>query len=142
MAKRTGLPKKYAKMGFKRGWAAYKKSKKTTTRRVSTRRATPKRRYTMARRRRTYRRAARRAVGGINTNAIMKGVIAGAGATVIKKFINVPFADDLAVLGVGVFMKDKTLQTIGAVGLGSDLVGQFGGAIGLNGGAGGGGYIG
>lgn len=138
MAKQRGLPRRFAKMGFKKGWKAFKASKRTPTRRISTRKAAPKRRYTMARRR-SYRRSARRAVGGINTNAIMKGIIAGAGATVIKKFINVPFADDLAVLGVGVFMKDKTLQTIGAVGLGSDLVGQFGGAIG---GAGGGGYIG
>jgi len=137
MAKRKGLPKKYAKMGFKRGWAAYKKSKRTPTRRVTTRRAAPKRRYTMARRR-SYRRKARSAIGGINTNAMMKGIIAGAGATLIKKYINVPYADDLAVLGVGVFMKDKTLQTIGAVGLGSDLVGSFTG--GGNGGAGG--YIG
>lgn len=33
----AGLPKKYARMGFKKGWAAYKKtSKKVTTRRVST----------------------------------------------------------------------------------------------------------
>ncbi len=137
MAKRKGLPKKYAKMGFKRGWAAYKKSKRTTTRRkTTTRRAAPKRRYTMARRR-SYRRRARSAIGGINTNAMMKGVIAGAGATLIKKYINVPYADDLAVLGVGIFMKDKTLQTIGAVGLGSDLVSGFTGG---NGGTGG--YIG
>lgn len=28
MAKRKGLPKKYAKMGFAKGWRAYKKSKK------------------------------------------------------------------------------------------------------------------
>lgn len=72
----------------------------------------------------------------MKTNALMKGIIAGAGASVIKKYVNVPFADDLAVLGVGYFMKDKTLQTIGAVGLGSDLAGF------MPGGNGNGGYIG
>ena len=50
----AGLPKKYAKMGFKKGWAAFKASKKTrskpTTRKVKPvarrkrARATPKRR--------------------------------------------------------------------------------------------------
>ncbi len=139
MAKQRGLPKRFAKMGFKRGWAVYKRSKKAPTRRRSTtRRAAPKRRYSMARRKRTYRRRSNGALGGLNTNAMMKGVIAGAGATLIKKYLNVPYADDLAVLGVGIFMKDKTLQTIGAVGLGSDLVAGFTGG---NGG-GTGGYIG
>jgi len=70
----------------------------------------------------------------MRTNALMKGIIAGAGASVIKKYLNVPFADDLAVLGVGYFMKDKTLQTIGAVGLGSDLAGLMPGGSGGNGG--------
>ena len=37
MAKRKGgLPKKYAKMGFKKGWKAYKASKKSTTKKRST----------------------------------------------------------------------------------------------------------
>ena len=36
MAK-PGLPKKYAKMGFKKGWRAFKASKRTTQRRRSTR---------------------------------------------------------------------------------------------------------
>jgi len=71
-------------------------------------------------------------------NPLIKGIIAGAGANLIKKYVNVPFADDLAVLGVGYFMKDKTLKTIGAVGLGSDLTSLFPGG---NGG-GNGGYLG
>jgi len=58
-------------------------------------------------------------------NPLIKGIIAGAGASMISKYVNFPFADDLAVLGVGYFLKDKTLKTIGAVGLGSDLVGMF-----------------
>ena len=73
-------------------------------------------------RRKTYRRYSRRAS---SMNPLLKGIIAGAGATMIKKYLNVPFADDLAVLGVGYFMKDNTLKTIGAVGLGSDLAGTF-----------------
>jgi len=124
---RKGLPKKYAKMGFKKGWREYKKSKRTPTRRrTTTRRRTSSTRRTYKRRR-----------NDMKTNALMKGIIAGAGATLIKKYVNVPFADDLAVLGVGYFMKDKTLQTIGAVGLGSDLANM---APGGNGGVGG--YIG
>ena len=57
---RKGLPKKYAKMGFKKGWAAYKRSKnKGKRKRKSTKkRASPKRRRrsTMARRK-SYRRS-------------------------------------------------------------------------------------
>ena len=56
----AGLPKKYAKMGFKKGWAAYKKSKRaTTTKRKSTKRKTaPKtrRRSTVARKKQNKRR--------------------------------------------------------------------------------------
>ena len=70
-------------------------------------------------------------------NPMIKGLIAGAGATLIKKYINLPFADDLAVLGVGYFMKDNTLKTIGAVGLGSDLANNIGGGA-----TNGGGYLG
>jgi hypothetical protein len=45
-----GLPKKYAKMGFKKGWAAYKKTK--SGRKKSTTKKSPKRTYT--KRRKTY----------------------------------------------------------------------------------------
>ena len=126
---RKGLPKKYAKMGFKKGWREYKKSKRggSTKRRTSTR--------TKSTRKRTYRRKS--SMRGLS-NPLMKGIIAGAGANLIKKYVNVPFADDLAVLGVGYFMKDKTLQTIGAVGLGSDLTGFLPGGNGN----GNGGYLG
>ena len=53
---RPGLPKKYAKMGFKRGWRAFKaaKRKRSSPKRRTSRRATnPKRRSTM-RRRKTF----------------------------------------------------------------------------------------
>jgi hypothetical protein len=57
----AGLPKKYAKMGFKKGWAAYKKSKRktTTTRKRTVKRKTAptkRRRSTVARRRKYVRR--------------------------------------------------------------------------------------
>lgn len=132
---RKGLPKKYAKMGFKKGWAAYKKTKRrpATRTRTTTRRRNTRGKRKMARRRKTYRRYSRRASG---FNPIIKGIIAGAGASLIKKYVNIPFADDLAVLGVGYFMKDNTLKTIGAVGIGSDIVSGMGGTNG------GGGYIG
>jgi len=70
---RKGLPKKYAKMGFKKGWKAYKKSKgkssgKKRTYSKPTKKA--KRRSTMARRRYNRRRSSRKKtvtipVGGI-----------------------------------------------------------------------------
>jgi len=51
---RPGLPKKYAKLGFKKGWRAFKaaKRKRSPRRRISARRASPNnpRRKTMARR--------------------------------------------------------------------------------------------
>ena len=75
----AGLPKKYAKMGFKKGWAAYKKAKRksSTTRRKPTKRKTaPKRRRsTVARRKRSYSRR--------------------------KKYTNISILGDIAPLGWG-----------------------------------------
>lgn len=49
----AGLPKKYAKMGFAKGWRAYKASKKSSSRRVVKTTTTKRRKsYTMARRKR------------------------------------------------------------------------------------------
>ncbi len=46
MAKKSGLPKMYAKMGFKKGWAAYKRSKGSSSkkRRPAASRSAPKKR--------------------------------------------------------------------------------------------------
>jgi hypothetical protein len=55
---RKGLPKKYAKMGFKKGWRAYKASKRK--RRSPTRKRAPARRRTRAAPKRRVRRVARR----------------------------------------------------------------------------------
>ena len=64
---------------------------------------------------------------------IIDGILAGVGASLVKKYTNLPFADDLVMLGVGYFRKNPTLKTIGAIGLGSDLIGVFPGGQ-MNGG--------
>ena len=56
----AGLPKKYAKMGFKKGWLAYKKSKSRSRSGSIIRsrsRSKTKRSYTMARKKKTYRKS-------------------------------------------------------------------------------------
>lgn len=64
--------------------------------------------------------------GGGSFKPVIDGLIAGAGATLIRKFVNIPFADDLAVLGVGYFRNNQTLKTIGGMGLSGDLLGGIG----------------
>ena len=76
----------------------------------------------------------RRSTGGGGKKDIIDGLIAGAAATLIKKYINVPFADDAAMLAVGYFRHNTTLKTIGAIGLGSDLVGSIPAIGGVGGG--------
>lgn len=70
--------------------------------------------------RKTYRRARG---GGGKYKGVIDGVLAGAAASMIKKYVNFPFIDDLTLMGVGIFRKNQTLVTLGAVGLGSDLLG-------------------
>ena len=54
----AGLPKKYAKMGFKKGWAAYNRSKKSTSSPVKRRKTKTKYvRKTMAKKKTTRRKA-------------------------------------------------------------------------------------
>ena len=116
---RQGLPKKYAKMGFKKGWAAYKKTK--STRRSPTRRRTTRNRGKTMARRRTYRRAARRAYtarGGMKP--IMDGAIGGIAAEAGQKFLG-GYGGALGTLAAGYFMKNSTLKTIGGYQLGSML---------------------
>lgn len=95
----------------------------------------PRRRvYTVARRRRSYRRAR---TGGGKFKPVIDGALAGIAATAAKKFApGIPFVDDLALIGVGIFRKNNAVTTIGAIGLGSDLI------AGLGGNSGTGGYIG
>ena len=94
------------------------------------------RRYSPRRGRRTYSRARG---GGGKYKPVIDGLLAGVAATLVKRFLpNTPFADDAALIGVGIFRKNPTLTTIGAMGLGSDLIAGFGGGMP----GGGGGYIG
>jgi len=114
---RTGLPKKYAKMGFKKGWAAYKKSKRTT--RTTSRRKPRQVKKTMARRR--YKRAARRAYGARGgMKPIMDGAIGGIAAEAGQKFLG-GYGGALGTIAAGYFMKNATLKTIGGYQLGSML---------------------
>jgi len=135
----AGLPKKYAKMGFKRGWAAYKKTKRTRT----VRRSAPRRKVRTVSRRRSYKRVYRRArTAGGKQKAIIDGLMAGAAAAILPRFINMPMADDLAYLAVGYFRNNNTLKTIGGAGLASDLLsGGLGGFTLGGGGTNGGGYL-
>lgn len=122
----AGLPKKYARMGFKRGWAAYKRTKRTTKRRTYK----PKKRVVrMARRRRTYRRRISRARGfgggGVVGN-VLDGVIVGAVQGMVPNNALWGFGDALVPIGVGWFRKNKVLQTIGGYQLGLKIAGGFG----------------
>jgi len=68
----AGLPKKYAKMGFKRGWAAYKRSKRSR----SPARRTTKNKVVRTARKRSYRRTYRRArTAGGSMKPIIDGLI-------------------------------------------------------------------
>jgi len=116
---RKGLPKKYAKMGFKKGWAAYKKAQRSPPKR---RRSTAsKRRSQPMARRRNYRRTARRAYtarGGMKP--IIDGVIGGIAAEAGQKFLP-GYGGALGTTAAGYFMKNSTLKTIGGFQLGSML---------------------
>lgn len=128
----AGLPKKYAKMGFKKGWAAYKKTKRTSTRKPSGKRKSTK---TKAKSKGSVKNTNFNFGGGLG-----KGIAVGVAAGVVNKFIPVNIAGaDLIIAGI--IMKDSTVQKLGAITLGRNLASSFTGlAIGGNGNGGGGGY--
>lgn len=113
----AGLPKKYAKMGFKRGWAAYKRVRGTTRRRRTTRRRAPVRTY--ARRRRTY--APRRKVRNTRkskliTKPFVDGLISSGGKIVLRKVLGGhPLYEAGLDIGLGYFRNNKTLLAQGIV---------------------------
>jgi hypothetical protein len=118
---RKGLPKKYAKMGFKRGWAAYKRAKRTPTRKTYTKR----KRGVYTARRRSYKRYYRRARGGGGgAKQIIDGVIVGAAGA----FLNgkIPYAAPIATLAVGFFRHNATLKTLGGIQIAQALMGGAG----------------
>jgi len=119
MAKRKGLPKKYAKMGFKKGWAAYKKVRGTTRRKPTTRGKTRVRRTgrkTMAKRKYTRR--------SNSMGPIINGVLGGIAAEAGQK-LGGGLGAGAATLAVGYLMKNATLKTVGAYQLGSYLGDQL-----------------
>ena len=130
---RKGLPRKYAKMGFKKGRAAYKATKRPTVRsRPKTRRNKP----VMARRRR-YRKAISRARGGGGgLKPVIDGFLAGAAGGLATKYIG-NMGHPIATLGIGFFRKNNVLKTEGARELGAMLVTQFAGGVNVGGGSGG-----
>jgi len=72
----------------------------------------------------------------LGNQALVGGLIAGAVSGLATRYLNIPFVDDIAILGYGMFSNNKTLQTIGAIGLGNDLVNRFAPGMGGNGGSG------
>lgn len=76
----AGLPKKYAKMGFKKGWRAYKASKRKTSYSAPVRRkkVTKSRTRTMPKKRKTTRRAKTQSVFGINLGTAGSAALYGA----------------------------------------------------------------
>lgn len=58
--------------------------------------------------------------GRVNQKALMSGFISGAIAPFARNALG-PFGDGATALGVGIFQRDKTLQTIGALRLGETL---------------------
>jgi len=103
------LPKKYAKMGFKRGWTAYKKARRTPTRT----RATPVKRRsktTMARRR-SYRKYTRRVKSTLMNKSFIDGVLSVGAKKVLSTFIGSnPLYDAGVDVGLGFIRKNKTLM--------------------------------
>jgi len=92
-----------------------------------------RRRRNYARRARTvYRtvRTSRARGGGGSMKPMIDGALAGAGAMLAKKYLPIPYADDIAYLAVGMFRRNNTLKTLGAAGLAADLVSGFTGGNG------------
>lgn len=125
---RKGLPKKYAKMGFKKGWAAYKRTKRSTAR------PKPKGRKTMAKgkSKKAYRYARG---GGGRYKTIIDGILAGAGGALAEKYVG-NIGHPAVTLGVGFFRNNNVLKTEGARELGAIAIQQFLGGGGVSGGGG------
>ena len=107
MAKRKGLPKKYAKMGFKRGWAAYKRSGRSPARRTYTTPVRRRRSRPMAKRK-TYRRSSK---GKILTKPFYDGLISAGGKIALRRLGIQHQLLDAGIDGaVGFIRNNKTLQ--------------------------------
>jgi len=99
----AGLPRKYAKMGFKRGWAAYnrlKKPKKSKSRTVK---------YMARRRKGGFKKRYRKSSGGLGFGGITK-ILIGAGLVVLYEVYLSPMIPvqgmmkNFLELGIGIFL--------------------------------------
>jgi hypothetical protein len=152
----AGLPKKYAKMGFKKGWKEYKKIKSSSNKKAVTSalfnrktKAVPtasRRVKKMAKRRRTYakRRTSRRS-GGMGQ--LTKLALAGAGYGLIREPLNqlvakVPFVgsfgDEVALGMASLLLASKGTGIVKKIGQAGVLIeahnlarGGMGGIMGM-----------
>lgn len=126
---RKGLPKKYAKMGFKKGWAAYKRANnsRSTTRSRPTmaRRRTRARRYVTRRARSGYRR--RKGLLSGNTGNMIIGAGAGFTSPYIPRVLGIwtlpvvfgvagYVAKKPALLSIAGYELGKTISASGLIG--------------------------
>ena len=134
---RKGLPKKYANLGFKRGWKLYKATLRGNPKpRAKTK--TKTRRQTMARRRKkSYRRKSKNILGMFTSKTAVDGYIAKGGKVVVNKVFGVdnPLVNAGIDGAVGILRNNNTLLGQSAVELISALIPQLNGAS--NGGLGG-----
>jgi len=103
----AGLPRKYAKMGFKRGWRAFKSSRGSKRKTSSYRKVTTTRRrsYKMAKKK-SYRRA--KGIFGNLNKPLMGAVGVVAYESLISPMIPLQgVAKDLLELGVGAYLSKK-----------------------------------
>lgn len=106
----AGLPKKYAKMGFKKGWLAFKRRRKgrITKRKTGGLKTMARRRYGGIRRR--YKRfAKRKAIGGISFGSVTKILVGAFAAAVYEVFVSpmIPLdglVKNVVELGVGIML--------------------------------------
>ena len=135
---RKGLPAKYAKMGFKKGWAAYKKAKRMrgssharsgAAAKTVTRKTTPNRRpRTMAGPARPAKRRKLTLMSNRHINALVKGGMTGASTVGSTWAINfVPWVKDQktwvksliqAAIGLAIFTFGRRKPLVQLVGVG------------------------
>jgi len=106
---RKGLPKKYARMGFKKGWKAYKKTQGKTS-------APRHRRAKTTLKRTNKRRVVRRTKNKIMTKTFVDGLISGGGKVVMRKVLgsNLIYEAGFDIV-LGYFRNNKTLLGQGIV---------------------------
>lgn len=120
----AGLPKKYAKMGFKRGWAAYKRTKTSTStpRRRKIKTITKYVRKPMTRKRKTTRKKSQSMkIFGINVAKmgapVVYGMIRGGTSAKLAPYTNkLPLgniADEAGMLGLGWALKKFFVKKAG-----------------------------